>query len=706
MGALAWLTPAFFFGAAALAVPIVIHLIHREKRETLPFPSLMFLSKIPYRSVRRQKIRHWLLLALRCAALVLLVAAFARPYLSQASQAGTSLGGARELVILLDRSYSMAYGDHYPRAAAAAREAIASLGPADRGSLVLFADHAEALTRPTSQQSELQAALGTAARPGSGVTRYGPALKLARKILEESSLSRREVLLITDFQKVGWDGQEEVRLPEGTALTRVDVSDKETTNVAVASVVLEREWVSGRERIAASARLTNKGAKAHSNLDVALELNQRALQVKQVSLEPNSSTTMAFSPFILPEGTSRGTLSIGDDSLAPDNRFHFVLSPGQSLPVLILEGPQGRRERSLFLSRALGLGDRPSFRVEVRKAQGLAPSDLARASVVIVNDAPGPGAELARALRGFVEKGGGLILALGEASTPAGWQEVAGELLPGSFGTPTDRTSDWGGTLAYIDHTHPVFEIFRAPRSGDFSAARFFRYRGVTASAGVLARFDDGAVALAERKLGEGKVLVYASTFDTFWNDLGLQPVFLPFVHQLVKYAGRFAEARSWYTVGEVLDLGEPQAATAASEKPADPKRETGAALVVTTPSGRKLQPARGGDSGLLVLEEQGFYEVRPVGGEGRSQTVAVNLDVSESDLSSLDPEELAGAVAPSGSGSGTAALTGEMTPEERERRQAFWWYILVAVLLLLAMETALSNRLSRAKAVGEGTRA
>ena len=48
-----FLTPAFLAGLAALAVPVIIHLIHRERREVVAFPSLMFLRKIPYRTVRR-----------------------------------------------------------------------------------------------------------------------------------------------------------------------------------------------------------------------------------------------------------------------------------------------------------------------------------------------------------------------------------------------------------------------------------------------------------------------------------------------------------------------------------------------------------------------------------------------------------------------------------------------------------------------------
>ena len=53
-----FLTPLFFLGALALAIPVIIHLTNREKKEVVDFPSLMFLRRIPYRSVRRQRLRH------------------------------------------------------------------------------------------------------------------------------------------------------------------------------------------------------------------------------------------------------------------------------------------------------------------------------------------------------------------------------------------------------------------------------------------------------------------------------------------------------------------------------------------------------------------------------------------------------------------------------------------------------------------------
>src|SRR3954463_5949675 len=108
-----FLSPLFLAGLGALAIPVIIHLINREKRVVVQFPSLMFLHKIPYRSIRRQKLRHLLLLALPCLALLLFVAAFARPWFERSRHSGAASSSAREVVVLLDRSYSMGYGDRW-----------------------------------------------------------------------------------------------------------------------------------------------------------------------------------------------------------------------------------------------------------------------------------------------------------------------------------------------------------------------------------------------------------------------------------------------------------------------------------------------------------------------------------------------------------------------------------------------------------------
>ena len=199
---MSFLAPLFFAGLAALSVPVIIHLINRERREVVPFPSLMFLQRIPYRSVRRQKLRHILLLTLRCLALAIVVMAFARPFVRRQGATRAVGTGARELVVLVDRSYSMGAGDHWARAQAAGRRAVAALGPTDRATIVAFDDDAAAVTPPTHDAATLNGAIATL-RPSSEATRYAPPLKLASQILAGSNLPRREVVLITDFQRLG-----------------------------------------------------------------------------------------------------------------------------------------------------------------------------------------------------------------------------------------------------------------------------------------------------------------------------------------------------------------------------------------------------------------------------------------------------------------------------------------------------------------------
>ena len=98
--------------------------------------------------------------------------------------------------------------------------------------------------------------------------------------------------------------------------------------------------------------------------------------------------------------------------------------------------------------------------------------------------------------------------------------------------------------LGALEYGNPIFEPFRAPRSGDFSAARFYGYRAVTPAKGaqILARFDDGAPALVERRVGNGRVLMWTSSLDLQWNDLPLKRSILPFVHRMVDDLAAYRE--------------------------------------------------------------------------------------------------------------------------------------------------------------------
>jgi hypothetical protein len=709
---LSFLAPLFLAGLTALAVPVIIHLINKERREVVPFPSLMFLQRIPYRSVRRQKLRHILLLVLRCLALAIVVMAFARPFVRRDTPLGAAGSGARELVVLVDRSYSMGAGDHWSRAQAAARRAISGLGPTDRATLVAFDNDAAALTPPTHDAATLNAAIA-ALQPSSEGTRYAPPLKLASQILAASNLPRREVVLITDFQRRGWAVRDEIAFPTQTTVTNVDVAAGDTAlaDAAVADVSVQRNE-GERDRAVIAARLTNTDAAAVENADVTLEINGRVAETKRTTIPARGATQVRFAPIAIPNGTSAGvvrftaTAAPRANSIAADDKYYFTIAPDAGVSVLLVEPSAPRANQSLYLTRALAIGDRPSFRIDVRKTGGLAPADLEGRSLIIFDEVPPPSGDGATRLHDFLAAGGGVLLIAGDQLPAGTWGGEWSSALPGTLGPVVDRAGEAGGTLAWIDYDHPVFDVFNAPRSGDFATARFLRYRRLTVRADsarrssaaadtasgshVLARFDDGAPALVEQRVGRGKLLVWTSTLDSYWNDLALQPVFLPFVHQVAKYAGRYSGARGSFAAGEVLDLSRHAELAGGAGRKASP-------VVVEAPSGSKTR-LPSSNEGLVALHEQGFYEIRPEGApRGMGQRVAVNLDPAEANLARIDPQELKASVLASNGGQAAGAVAADApTREDTERRQTIWWYLLVLAGVLLATETLMSNRLSR----------
>lgn len=671
---LAFLAPAFLAGLLALGIPLVLHLIQRERKESVPFPSLMFLQRVPHKSVRRRRIRDWPLLVLRCLAIALVVSAFARPFLNRQGAIGPAAAPAREVVVLLDRSYSMGYGDRWARARAAARQAVDALRPADRATLVLFDAEATAAVQGSADRARLRAALDAAA-VGAGATRYAPALKLAQSVLEGSRLPRKEVVLVSDFQRRGWDGDPTVRLPAGTRVTPVDIGSAAVSDLSVAAVELRRESVAGRERVMVRARIATRGAAAARALPVTLELDGRPVQDVTATAPANGVTTVAFRPVTLEDRPVRGTVRLPADALRADDAFHFVLSPAQGIGVLVVEGAGARPDASLYLRRALAVTDAAPYRVDVAPPRALATSNLSAYRVVVLNDAAFPAGEAGRRLRAFVEAGGGLVVALGDRSADAGWALAEGA-------APLRDRTEGAGAIGAVEYGHPVFEVFRAAHSGDFGTARFFRYRQLTPPAGVrvLARLDDGSPLLVERPVGKGRALVWASTLDTYWNDLPLRPVYLPFVHRLVRYASGVHEPAPWATVGQTLD------AASLDRTAAD------AGAVVLTPSGRRVDLKA--TAPVLRLDEAGFYDVRRAADPLRAgHPAAANVDPAEADPARLDPAELVSAVTAHAASAPVARRDEPLAPAELEKSQASWWYLLVVGFLLLAVETTLSNR-------------
>ncbi len=128
-----FLAPWFLAGLAALGIPVYLHLLQKHRTVPLKFSSLMMFERRTQSSVKHRRLRYLLLFALRMALLLLLVLAFANPFVMRAVPPGST--GRRIQVLAIDHSFSMrANAGGSSRLEQAKQQALRVLGSLGLGS--------------------------------------------------------------------------------------------------------------------------------------------------------------------------------------------------------------------------------------------------------------------------------------------------------------------------------------------------------------------------------------------------------------------------------------------------------------------------------------------------------------------------------------------------------------------------------------------
>lgn len=677
---MSFLNPLFLLGLAAVAVPVIVHLVRRTRAPRVEFPSLMFVRRIPQRTIRRRRMQNWLLFALRCLAFTLLVFAFVRPYFGS-GQADTSRG-QRANVILLDTSFSLRYGNRFEQAKQRARAIIDETRGNETTTIVTFGQSYEAQNKFTTDIGQLKAALDNI-KPDSTATDYAQALRGAEGLFKDTVAADKRIVLISDFQAAGKNEAEaSYRLPSNIKLVTIDVGEQNSPNLAITDAGLQPLIYQAKYADKLTARVANFSDEEKTGVRVEFQLNDHTVEKREIKIAARDTATVEFTGFNLNEGVNRGVILIEGDNFPFDNRFNFTLRRAEQMKALVIETATRGRGESFYLRNALTTGENLPFNLEIKSAGSVNPADIGAYRVIIVNDAAVNQA-LAQALIKFVEGGGGLVIAAGPHTEPAAFNQVFQNFAPAKLEEAARLSGDYV-VMSEIKTDHPIFEVFK--RSGRLATARIFGYVRATASegAGVIARFEDGSPALIEATRGGGKLLLFTSTLDASWNDLPLTPIYLPLVRQMARHLGE-REERAWNLVGQTF--------TVDAAKDGNPP-------AVDAPNGERITDRKQTNTGELIVaaREPGFYRLRYTGG---SDFAAVNVDSRESDLTRLNVEEFVAAVTGADPKAASAAAANEkLSNEEIESRQRVWRLLLIAALLLFVAEGVLARRMKTARVI------
>jgi hypothetical protein len=527
-----FLTPLYLAGAALIALPIILHLLRRDVAPPVAFTAVSLLKKSPVDRSRKHRLRDVLLLAARIAALLLLAASFARPYLAGAPSTG------RTTVVAVDRSFSMAAPARVERARELAREAI-DQAQGDRVVLVAFDDRADVISA-AGTAADARAALASVT-PGFGATRYAAAFDKAAELLQDETTGR--LIVVSDLQRSGF-AEDSAVLPEGIDL-QVRDAGAAAANLSVVNTSIDRRQV--------VATVRNFGARSVT-ADVTIVANDedaRALPAKRVTIPAGEALDV---PFQAAGDVRKLTATVGDpDGYAADNA-RFTLAETRSLPRIVIVAGGPATTSGFYLSRALlaEAEDGPDFEVSTVTGAAFAamPADRVREQqVIMLLSTHGLDRRVRDNLRGFLDDGGGVFIAAGPEVDPAvvstlfDWQPV---LAP--------REMRDAGVLAATDLRHPVFRPFDAV-AANFGQVTFDRAWQVDPSSAwrVVARYTNGGTAVAERlSTAPGRVLLFTSDVDRKWNEFPLNPAFVPFSQEVARYLGARPPAHPAYLVADV----------------------------------------------------------------------------------------------------------------------------------------------------------
>ena len=682
-----FLNPFFLFGLAALAAPILVHLVRRTRARRVEFPALVFVRQVPQRTIRRRTLHNLLLLALRCLALLLVIIAFTRPFFSGGS-AAKEMDATRASVILIDASLSMRQGEHFAEAKRRADVLIGEAQGDERIALVSFGKRYDIINRFTTDKNRVRAAL-TGLNAGLEGTDYEQALRGAESLFGELKTSGlKRIFLISDFQAVGWNPLNATfKLRNDIRLIPVDVGESDAAaNVAVTNVEARGIIYGQKYADRLVVRISNFGDAAREHLVVNFQINDQTVEKRDISLGAGDSKVVELTGFNLAEGTNRCVVSINADDFAPDNQFYFTVRREAAGKALIVDSAVRGRSESLYLQSALAASDDLPFTFAVKSAGAVDPTEAASHSLMVLNDAGNLSATLTESINKFVEAGGNLIIAAGPHTQAGNFNQAFGRIAPASLKEPVQLVRGDNIAITDVKMDHPIFEIFRG--GGRLAAARVFGYHRSEprANATVLARFEDGSPALIEANVGaKGRVLLFTSTLGAGWTDLPLTPLYLPLVQQMVRYLGE-REANAWYPLGQTFTVA---------------KEPEGGPPAVDTPAGARLMENKLTPDGdlLVTAREPGFYRLRY---NARPEFAAVNIDGKEGDFARLNLDEFMAGV--TGSSVGDAADVEEsrrLSNEEIEARQHVWWPLLFAALLLFVAEALLARRTKMVKMIG-----
>ncbi len=739
-----FLNAMLLWGAAAVSIPVLVHLFNKHRYQVRRWGAMHLIEASIKIQKRRMRIENLLLMLVRCLIPLLLAMCLSRPVITGA---GALWGNVEtSLVLLMDDSYSLEYegtgGKPFHKAREMAAQMVKDLKHNSDVQIVrlsggkLYDGPRSNLNRVQKDLAEMEA--------GFGKAQMVPGFKEVAAMHQAGKLKnmRREVVVLTDFQRVSWPSNELAALQaEVTHLqkqksemdwTLIQVGAGEMENLSVESLDYPKLPLAPQQTLRVRATVRNYGSKDRRGLPVSFRVDGKIIPPdKQMDLgagQQHKAPTEddPFQHVFDQPGTHIIEVNVDQDSLKADNSHLASVEVWDNVPVLVIDGEpsaaslRGQTDfkgESDFLRIALQPfrelkipGEKDLFNARIIKTADFDAATIGDARVLVMANVPRLDDAQTEALKQYVQQGGGLLIFLGDQVDKDWYNQnlSPGGYLPAPLKDLQDRTRDAVPFVRVAPQAsrHPAMEIFTGDAGITARINKWFRLveQPDNPPYTELARLEGGDFFLVERKVAEGRVVLCTTTCDEEWLQGILEPYYVPLMQQLVMYlASSVSPPRNlnltqpitaWFPAA---DVGKEVSITYLR---ADQITEASVKLADNTGLVEKVKITAQGQRGHVFFggtQRPGLYVLRDA--EGRLQHYVVNVNREESDLQQLDEKERAQVATALGARLVKSVDEYKNLDNKRRFGQEIWKWLLWAVLAFTFVELILQQWMSRNKA-------
>ena len=545
-----FLNPLFLMVMAAAAIPLIIHLFNFRKPRRIDFSSLAFLQELQKSTMRRVRIKQWLLLALRTLAIAALVLAFARPAM-KGTLPGLAGQSKSSMVIVFDNSNSMSLRDGHGAYLEQARNIVLALvNDMDAGDevFILPTISSAASIPPLQNPSVARRAIMDISLDGGGMI-LSDVVRHAASLLESSANPNREIYVLSDLQKSTFTDSladsKDRSFPEDIRVFLLPVGDQIHDNLAISGIRILSRILSVGQVVRMEVRIENFSERAITNLVVSLFLEEERVAQATVDLGAGQVTSVPIAVTPRTAGWLRGRVEIQDSDYNPDDTRALTLFIPEERKLLLVEGSSANSDYlKMAFSSDMTLR-RVQFDVTRIAETALASVSLGQFDTIILNGLTDLSSGERSSVVQYINDGGGVILFPGDEIVLADYNALLADLGAGVIGEVIEGYEAEGTVAVFdrIDHEHTLFEgMFEQDQDGSTpelerpAVFRMVAYHPGEGNEQSLIRMSGDRVFLQEIRSGLGSLMLFSVAPALTWTDFPVRGLFIPLLYRSIDY--------------------------------------------------------------------------------------------------------------------------------------------------------------------------